>query len=113
MNTAKTAWINELNYINSRENKLELTDTQINWFGERVAAIRENTDYPEPCGTECRVYPRAFLNILEDRNVIVESMNALMQPNIGAIESQFAWAVTEIATMGINELIGNMKVKEV
>ena len=47
------------------ESTLKITERQYKWFGIVMSYIKEDCDFPIPCGTVCRKWPRAFFRILK------------------------------------------------
>jgi hypothetical protein len=49
----------------SEQPNLSITEWEYEWFGRVMEMIKGNSEWPTPCGTECRRYPRAFFRILD------------------------------------------------
>lgn len=66
-------WIKFSKQLKQEEQtQLVITDQQYKWFGETMEDIKNNSDFPSPCGSACRQFPRAFFTILKGGNSFVK-----------------------------------------
>jgi hypothetical protein len=52
-------------------NSSNITNEQWNWFGRSMEILKQDSQFPIPCGTECRKYPRAFYALVKGGNDFV------------------------------------------
>ena len=104
----KKEWIDFAKYLKDSggvdedwEN-LEITEEQYKWFGWVMANMKEQSEFPIPCGTECRKWPRAFYQIIEGGIQFVKDYL-----NNWAIQSHDEWVNQNIyGDVAIYDLIG-------
>ena len=114
----KQEWINEAKALFGRGNSTtdesnhydnldKLTEAQLDWFGDAMVFIKEDTTYDVPSGTECRRWPRAFFSILNNRGVVKEAIDFILtspRDKLNTIESGYYDTVYRIAGFGLDDL---------
>ena len=65
MNELKQEWIKSAKSLKDEFPNLKVTKSQYEWFGNTMASIKENSEWPTPCGTECRSWARGFFAIID------------------------------------------------